>query len=335
VPLPHGRPLRVLISSAPQDQQLKEQVVRHLQVLVHVAGVEVWTPEHVRAGDDWRQEGDAALDRADVVLLLISPDFLASEFLHDVEIPKLFSKRAQGGLKVIPVLIRSCLWQAHPWLSALKPLPASGKPIASFQGDSRDQALTEVVAEIVEFAGSIPARVAALRVPAPVKVQKLEQSNDDVHLSDSHNERIVALTEGSPSRRQKDILTQFLYELSLRRAVNVETLSRLSGTDYQQGTESPAACIKSLDEFRATIIRYAVQLHDYPRGRVALESILGVTRHFLDTWSGRSIPELPFTDENMTRFEFFGDLGGLRSKIGTIVISISEIVGVPQPWRHV
>src|SRR5689334_13248486 len=112
-------PLRLLISCSPEDRELKEHLVRHLQVLVRFAGIDLWTPDHVQAGDNWREQVDAALERADVALLLISSDFLASDFVQDVQIPRLLQRREEGRLRVIPVLLRSCLWQAHPWLKTL------------------------------------------------------------------------------------------------------------------------------------------------------------------------------------------------------------------------
>lgn len=146
--LPEARPLRLLISFSPEDYQLKEQLVRHLQVLVRFGRIEVWAADGVRPGDDWRQEFDAALDRTDVALLLMSASFMASEFLQDVEVPRLFQRHEHGGLMIIPVLLRSCLWQAHPWLGGLEPLPTSKRAIASLQEDDRDRALTEVAAEV-------------------------------------------------------------------------------------------------------------------------------------------------------------------------------------------
>jgi hypothetical protein len=172
---PKDRPLRLLISCSPEDRELKEQLVRHLQVLVRFAGIELWIADRVQAGDNWREDVDAALDRADIALLLISADFLASDFLQDVELPKVFQRREQGGLRVIPVLLRSCFWGAHPWLGALKPLPASGRAIASFQGDGRDRALAEIVAEIAQRAGILPFRNMAERSPERVPIQDFER----------------------------------------------------------------------------------------------------------------------------------------------------------------
>jgi hypothetical protein len=163
-----------LISFSPEDCEWKDQLVRHLRVLVRFAGIELWTVDRVQGGDNWRQEVDAALDRADIALLLISADFLASDFLQDVEVPKLLHRREQGGLTIIPVLLRSCFWTAHPWLQAFRPLPVSGEPVASFLGDGRDRALTEIVAEVALRAGILTARNTAESPPEHVRIQDPE-----------------------------------------------------------------------------------------------------------------------------------------------------------------
>jgi serine/threonine protein kinase len=161
VPPPEERPLRLLISFSPKDQALKDQLVQHLQVLVRFAGIDLWTADQIRPGESWREKLDEALEKADVALLLISSDFLASAFLQDVEVPKLFARREEGSVTVIPVLLRSCLWQAHPWLGALEPLPTSQQSVASFEGDGRDRVMTEVAAEIARRAGALPGRKAS------------------------------------------------------------------------------------------------------------------------------------------------------------------------------
>ncbi|MEP7127163.1 MAG: protein kinase, partial [Byssovorax sp.] len=156
MPRPVGRPLRLLISFSPQDQELKDQLVQHLQGLVRFAGIELWAADRVRAGNDWQQEAERAFENADVALLLISSDFLASSALHDVDLRRLFARHEQGGVTVIPVILRWCYWEVHPWLRQLKPLPGSQQPVESFGKEGRDQVLTEVAKEIARRAGVLP-----------------------------------------------------------------------------------------------------------------------------------------------------------------------------------
>jgi hypothetical protein len=136
------------VSFSLADHALKHKLDPHLHSLGRFSGIEVWTTDRVQAGDDWRREVGAALERADVALLLISADYLASNFLQDVEVPRLFQRRAEGGLRVVPALIRACYWEVIPWLRDLVMLPKSGEPIDSLPAGGQDRAWTEIVKEI-------------------------------------------------------------------------------------------------------------------------------------------------------------------------------------------
>ncbi len=143
--------LRLLVrhSSAAQDVALAGELLRHLEVAQRFGGVDIWTDTRIRAGDDTRREIQRAIAQADVALLLLSADYFASDGLVEREVPQLLERHRAGQLRVIPIVLRSCLWEMHPWLAELRPLPKDQEPIASRQGDARDRALTEVAKEIV------------------------------------------------------------------------------------------------------------------------------------------------------------------------------------------
>jgi TIR domain len=151
--------LRLLVrhSDSPKDLVLVEELLDHLKPLQRFANLDVWSDARLRAGDETRREIERAIDQTDVAMLLLSIDFFASDTLLDVEVPKLMERHRQGSLRVVPVLLRSCLWEAHPWLSELRPLPRDGKSVASHQGDERDRVLTELVKEIAGLVTPSPA----------------------------------------------------------------------------------------------------------------------------------------------------------------------------------
>ncbi len=161
--------LRLLVrhSAAAQDVALAGELLRHLEVVERFAGVDIWTDARIPPGDDTRREIQRAIDRADVAILLLSADFFASNLLLDVEVPQLLERHRAGKLRVIPIVLRSCLWQMHPWLKELHPLPRGRKAIGSFAGEERDAALTEVVREIVGMAE--PSTRTPSHVSAPTK----------------------------------------------------------------------------------------------------------------------------------------------------------------------
>src|SRR5579863_8972508 len=134
---PTAPKLRLLVrhSAAPQDVALAGELLAHLRPLERFAGLDVWSDARIRAGDETRREIERAIDEADVALLLLSSDFFASDGLVEVEVPQLLERHRAGKLRVIPVLLRSCLWDVHPWLKELDPLPKGGKSIGSFSGE--------------------------------------------------------------------------------------------------------------------------------------------------------------------------------------------------------
>lgn len=146
------RPLRVLIrhSSSEEDIHWAQEIAKHLSAAERFGAVEVWSDERLlRGGDEIRPTIDDAIERADVVLLLLSADFLASDTLQVVEVPKLMTRQQDRGLHVIPVVLRSCLWKVQPWLRDLTPSPGNGVPLASLEGDRREAALASLAEELL------------------------------------------------------------------------------------------------------------------------------------------------------------------------------------------
>jgi len=142
------RALNLFVSCAPEDAQLRDSLLKHLAIFLRLGNIRYWGAETVPPGADTQYEAEQALESADVALLLLSANSLSSDLVQDVELPRLIARHNHRGLRVIPVLMRTCAWQHHPWLGKLTPLPRSGRAIAAYDADSRDQVLTEVVEEI-------------------------------------------------------------------------------------------------------------------------------------------------------------------------------------------
>jgi len=102
--------------------------------------IEVWVDRQISAGDAWDKE-IAKLGEADIVLTLISVDFINSKYCYDVELEKALEREANGDAKVIPVVLRSCLWTRSP-LGRLKALPTDGKAVTTW--NDADEARTTV-----------------------------------------------------------------------------------------------------------------------------------------------------------------------------------------------
>jgi hypothetical protein len=134
--------------------------------------LDVWDDRRIGPGADWEAEIRAAIDAADVAILLISPEFLTSRFVRDSEIPRLLQRRAQEGVCLIPVLVRPCLWRRVPWLAALQVRPWNGKPLSALRGSHIDEELMALAEETLKLAPGPSAVPSPGPGPSPVSRER-------------------------------------------------------------------------------------------------------------------------------------------------------------------
>jgi hypothetical protein len=134
-------PQQAFISYTHRDARYAERLRTALAVLKSQGLVEDWHDRRIRAGAEWAAEIDQHLSSADLVLLLVTPDFLASDYAFGIEVTRALERHAQGAAVVVPVIVRACDWMHTP-LGKLQAVPTDGKPIASWK--NRDDAWLNV-----------------------------------------------------------------------------------------------------------------------------------------------------------------------------------------------
>jgi len=134
--------LRLFISYSKQDEAFVEKLNKHLAPLLRAKKVEVWWDGMLTPGSVWDAEIKHQLAAADIVLFMVSSDFLATEYIDEVEIKAAFERHEKGLVTVVPVILRPCLWRDTP-LKDLTALPAKGEPISKYPDE--DSAFLEVV----------------------------------------------------------------------------------------------------------------------------------------------------------------------------------------------
>jgi len=107
----------VFICYAHEDEGWTDRIAGHLQAL---GEFEVWYDEHIPWGEKWDPEIEAAIRRAKVAVLVISVDFLKSSYIREREIPLLQELQREKGLRIIPVIARSCVWNKVKWLADIQ-----------------------------------------------------------------------------------------------------------------------------------------------------------------------------------------------------------------------
>lgn len=138
-------PLRLFVSYAHKDAPLVEELVSHLKLLEREGVIQSWNEKMIPAGSNWSRKIETYLEEADIILLLISPDYLASDYSYSVEMPAALKKSEAEKARTIPLLIRPTSWQHSP-LSSLQVSPPNGIPVTKWE--NRDEAWLAVIDSI-------------------------------------------------------------------------------------------------------------------------------------------------------------------------------------------
>ncbi len=133
--------IEVFFSYAHEDEEMRNELAKHLQVLVRQGIISEWHDREISAGTEWRGSIDAHLNTAHIILLLISSDFMASHYCYDIEMRRALERHNAQEACVIPVILRSVIWENTPF-AKLQALPIDGRPVSSWP--DRDAALTNI-----------------------------------------------------------------------------------------------------------------------------------------------------------------------------------------------
>jgi internalin A len=147
--------LKVFYSYAHKDEQLKNEMEAHLKILERMGLISPWHDRMIRPGDNWAGEIDMNLDIADVILLLVSADFINSDYCYSKEMTMALEREKAGKARVIPVILRDCNWKDAPF-GGLQGLPKDLKAVTLWP--DRDSAWKDVSEGIERAINSIRAK---------------------------------------------------------------------------------------------------------------------------------------------------------------------------------
>lgn len=138
---PISAAIQVFVSYAHKDERLRSELDKHLTLLKRKGIVDVWYDRKILPGTDFGAEIDNRLSGSQLVLFLVSPDFLASGYCYEKEMARAMQMHQAGSARVIPVILRPVDWKDAPFAKLLA-LPKDGKPVTKWA--NRDSALLDV-----------------------------------------------------------------------------------------------------------------------------------------------------------------------------------------------
>lgn len=157
----------LFFSYSHRDEEMRNQLETHLVTLKRQGIIEMWHDRRIGAGRELNGEIDQHLSSADIILLLVSPDFIASDYCYDREMEMAMNRHEQGTARVIPVILEPCDWCDLPF-GKLMATPKDGKPVSKYP--NRNDAFLEVVLSVKNAAKELGLETirSVVRDPAPI-----------------------------------------------------------------------------------------------------------------------------------------------------------------------
>jgi formylglycine-generating enzyme required for sulfatase activity len=173
---------QLFISYSHRDGEWVERLRRMIKPLEQRYGLERWDDSRIQAGGLWRQEIEQALASASVALLLVSADFLASDFVVRSELPPLFRAAKEKGLRILWVPLRPSLWNHIPEIEQYQAVIPPGRTLAEMVEVEQERAFVQIAELILSTFQEQEERLARLREEEAKRVAA-EQKEQEVRLA--------------------------------------------------------------------------------------------------------------------------------------------------------
>jgi hypothetical protein len=144
---------KIFISYSHRDRDYLDRMLVHFKPLEKAGLIDPWVDTRLKAGDRWKQDIAAALQAASVAVLLVSADFLASDFIVKNELPQMLANAEKKGTRIIPVILKPCRFTRDPNLSQFQAFNTPERPLSSIPESDREQVFDALSSSLEE---SIP-----------------------------------------------------------------------------------------------------------------------------------------------------------------------------------
>lgn len=163
------KPVKIFIYYNRADEKYKDTLKTHLKIFEREKLITLWDDKGIRAGEEWDKVIKKNLESADIVLFLVSADFIASDYINDVEIKRALIRYEKGQQIIVPILLRPCDFKRLP-LSKFQALPDNLKFISTWK--DQDEAWNNVTDELRKLVESIQSREETTKVEEPISQER-------------------------------------------------------------------------------------------------------------------------------------------------------------------
>lgn len=143
--------MSVFVSYSHADATFLSRLRAHLRPIERENRIDIWSDQRLLAGDDWRANIRRAIHGCRVAVILVSADFLASEFINSDELPSLLHEARTRGATIVPVVVKPCRFARDPLLSKFQAANDPARPLSSLSVDEQEKVWDQVAQRVEGF----------------------------------------------------------------------------------------------------------------------------------------------------------------------------------------
>ena len=255
---------RLFFSYSRKDESVRDELEVHLAMLKRQGVINTWHDRRIVAGDEFDGAISEHLESADIILLLVSPYFLASQYCYDIEMKRAMERHAEGSARVIPVIVDPCDWHPAPF-GKLLAMPQDAKPISKYP--NMHDAFLEIAKAIRTAAESSSEKPAAPTSPPVSPATGAAPGTEQPRSSNLRLKKTFTQRDKDKFRQESFEYMAKMFEGSLAeleaRHSNIETDFRqidantFTAEIYQDGDSKSECSICLSDGFGGNMIVYS------------------------------------------------------------------------------
>lgn len=234
-------PLNTFIIYAREDKDALLELKKQLIPLERSRQIALWYDGEIVPGEEWEKAIKTRLETADIILLLLSSDFFASDYIEKEELRAALARHERAEAVVAPVIVRHCLWQAHPEIEKLQVLPDNAFPVYSKKNwDSPDEAFANVAAGI--------ARIAKSKVEVAVERQRQMEAEKQRKEEEARKKREEEEEAAREKHEEEEFARIFMSDMVLVKG-GAFTMGWVQGRDGKENNHEKPAHEVTLKDF--------------------------------------------------------------------------------------